>query len=118
MGLEYDLMLVCWGLGLFWNDINVLKKTVPIKYSESIYMPVVLPLTYAFNSTLEMTVSLVMDNFQAYLFRYDELEYHEEVELLHAIIDAFHPTSLIFSLPLSYFCPVTVNAIPCMAITI
>jgi len=56
MGSQYDLTLVCWGLGLFWNDVNVLKKTAPIKYSESIYSPMVLPLTYAFNSTLEMTV--------------------------------------------------------------
>lgn len=41
---------------MFWNDISVLKKTVPIKCSESIYMPIVLPLTHAFSSTLEMTV--------------------------------------------------------------
>lgn len=45
MGSEYDLMLVCWGLGLFWKDNNVLKNTVPVKYSESIYMPMLLPLT-------------------------------------------------------------------------
>jgi len=44
------------GVGLLWNDISVLKKTVPIKYSQSIYMPTALPLTHAFSSTLEMTV--------------------------------------------------------------
>ena len=30
-----------------------------------------------------------MDNFQAYLFRCDELEYHKEVELFYALADAF-----------------------------
>lgn len=51
MGSEYDLTV-----GIVLEGHQVLKKTVTIKYSESIYMPRVLPLTHAFKSTLEITV--------------------------------------------------------------
>lgn len=47
---------------------------------------------------LKWLFSLARDNFQTYLFRCDELEYHEEVELLHTVVKAFQPSSLIFSL--------------------